>query len=285
MESRIAKMHGTTAEVNPDTIEKLRCLEKIYEIVQKKREHVRQQVTTVEVNERKLTIQLSKNNVEHVKLTEKLRDCQLNCENGIKKLGQRRNENQELLVEHSLLKMRVHQMQSMFGKQMEKFFDLEEHKFQLQLAIDERMLDIKCQLDLLNMQRKHLCDERYQLRADIGERKLKIVALRTRYELANELMGKNEDGTIISAVQLKIEMAQENETLLREGSELNAKVIMAEKDVKALESTLILLNYSNDEYKKTMGQMPDDGELKHISIFTFSSKFFLIYFFQTNRTN
>lgn len=256
-------MKGTDRSMNknPETIELLNAAEKAYNTAQSKWAQLKSQLTMTEQNERKLTTELWKGNSMCSTLQEKLTDQQMICENTLKKIQTRRQQTQDHLVEHSLLRMRLHQMQSMFGKEMEKFYDLEQHKFHLQLAIDERMVDLRCQTDLLTMKRKHLGEERSRLRADIIERMSKIDALRARYELDNELLGKNEDGTIISAVQLKIEAAQEREILLQQGSDLNEKVINAEHDIKALENTLILLNYSNDKYKRKMGMefAQDDG--------------------------
>lgn len=260
IESRIAKMRGAASEVNPDTIEKLSHLENIYDIVKSKHEQIRSQVTEVEAKHRKLGAQLSKDFAEHTNVMDRLKDRQLYCDMSVKKLQLARQEKQERLVDHSLLKMRVHHMQMTFQKQMNRVYCLEQHKFELQLAIDERMIDINCQLDLLNLKKKHLIDEEGQLRADINERRLKIGALRKRYELARELLGKNEDGSIISVVQLKIATAQEKEILFQKGGELNDKVVKAEKDIKALENTLILLNYSNEKYKKKLGHFQDDGK-------------------------
>lgn len=260
IEGRIAKMRGEAGVVNPDTVEKLSNLEKIYDIVKSKHEQIQSQLAEVEAKHRKLASQLTKNSSEHLNTMDHLKDRELYCEMSMKKLQLARQQKQERLVEHSLLKMRVHHMQMSFQKQMNRVYCLEQHKFELQLAIDERMIDITCQLDLLNLKKKHLLDEQSQLRADINERQLKIEALRKRYELARELLGKNDDGSIVSVVQLKIATAQEKEMLFEKGGELNEKVVKAEKDIKALENTLILLNYSNEKYKKRMGGHQDDGE-------------------------
>lgn len=101
--------------------------------------------------------------------------------------------------------------------------------------------------------------------ADIIERRSKIEALRARFELTNEVLGKNEDGTIISVVQLKIETAQKKECLMQRGSELNESVIAAENDIKALENTLILVNYSNDQWRRsTLPSTTQEGKFYYV---------------------
>lgn len=251
-------------DVDPDLLKKLECMEKIHKIVGEKRKCVAKQLELVESSERKLTHTLTENTIEHQRTSDELRDNQMQYDGGMNCLQQHRNELSERLVEHSLLKMRLHQMQSTFEKQMGKLFDLAMHESQLQLAIDERMIEVRSQLNVLAMQRKHLCDEKSQLVADINERRLKIDALRARFVLTNELLGKNEDGTHVSVVQLKIEMAQKKECLMERGSRLNEQVIAAENDIKALENTLIMLNYANDQWKRsTLPQSCEQDEGRH----------------------
>lgn len=260
MECRIAKMQGKIKEVDPELLQKSEQLQHLQTVTHEKREKIKKELSSAETMERRLKPMLADNQTEHTELMNKLRNCQAECEAGIRSIATNREKLHERLVEHSLLKMRVHQMADMYNKQMEKFYDLEQHKYQLQLAVDERLIDLNCQINLLTTKRKHLRDERDQLKVDINERRQKIEALKARFELTNELLGKNDDGTAVSAIQLKMETAQEKAILLERGSKLNEQVLHAEADIKALENTLILLNFSNDKYKRKMGQVTDNGK-------------------------
>lgn len=259
MECRVAKMQGQLKVLDPELIEKNETLQLLCAHTREKRNKVKLELCSAEETERRLKPLLFENQNSHAELMNKLQNRQSECEAGQRSIGINRDALHERLVEHSILKMRVHQMAEMYNKQMEKFYDLEQHKLQLQLAVDERLVDLRCQMDLLATKRKHMRAERDQLKADINERRLKIDALKARFELTNELLGKNEDGTAISAIQLKMETAQEKALLLEQGSKLNEKVLNAEADIKALENTLILLNFSNDKYKRKMGQVHDNG--------------------------
>lgn len=262
---RIKNLSGKSSEIDPDLVKRLECMEKIHSIVSEKRDCMRKQFSFTENAERKLTNKLAESIAEHQYFGDILKENQMKCESGANCIQQRRNELRERLVEHSLLKMRLHQMQSIFERQMGKFYDLAVHKSQLQLVIDERMVDLRSQMSILTMKRKHLCEEKSLLMADISERRTKIDALRARFELTNEVLGKNEDGTIISVVQLKIETAQKKECLMQRGSELNENVIAAENDIKALENTLILVNYSNDQWRRnTLTDSTQEGKLRCI---------------------
>lgn len=259
MECRIAKMEGKVKDVDPQLVEKCENLQQLHSTTTEKREKIKKELASAEDMERRLKALLSNNQAEHIEMMNKLQNCQSECEAGLRLITTNREKLHERLVGHSLLKMRVHQIADLCNKQTEKFYDLEQHKIQLQLAVDERLVDLKCQMKLLATKRKHLCAERDQLIADINERRKKIEALKARFELTHELLGKNEDGTAVSAIQLKMETAQEKAALLERGSKLNEQVLKAEADIKALENTLIMLNFSNDKYKQKMGQATDNG--------------------------
>uniref|UniRef100_A0A182QA91 Coiled-coil domain-containing protein 39 n=1 Tax=Anopheles farauti TaxID=69004 RepID=A0A182QA91_9DIPT len=193
------------------------------------------------------------------RMTGKWKEKTLIVEGGEKKVRQCTAENQERLVEKSLLKMRIKQMERQLENQNDKMYTLERHRMELEAAICKRMVDITAQRDMLVLKRKYLSEERAQLRADITERSLKIEQLKNRYELSLDLLGKNEDGSIVTATQIKIQTAQEKYMLLREGSELNVKILKAEEDLKALENTLKVMNYANDKYKRGFQKVEDEN--------------------------
>lgn len=101
--------------------------------------------------------------------------------------------------------MKILQMEKQLTKQNDKTYTLEKHKL-LEAAIFDRLIDIRAQQDLLIIKRKCLLDERSQMKADINDRALKISHLVKRYESTTDLLGKNEDGTLITSVQIKIEV-------------------------------------------------------------------------------
>uniref|UniRef100_A0A182VVU4 Coiled-coil domain-containing protein 39 n=1 Tax=Anopheles minimus TaxID=112268 RepID=A0A182VVU4_9DIPT len=193
------------------------------------------------------------------RMTGKWKEKTLLVEGGEKKVRQCKADNQERLVEKSLLKMRIKQMERQLDSQSDKMYTLERHRMELEAAIGKRMVDINAQKDMLVLKRKYLAEERAQLRADISERSLKIEQLKNRYELSLDLLGKNEDGSIVTATQIKIQTAQEKYMLLREGSELNVKILKAEEDLKALENSLKVMNYANDKYKRGFQKVEDEN--------------------------
>lgn len=153
-------------------------------------------------------------------------------------------------MEQNLLKIRIAQMEKEIAKQTDKAYSLEKHKVELEAAMTDRLINVNSQMNVLKMKRKCLIEERAQMKADLGERLLKIEQLKKRYELSMDLLGKNDDGTTVTAVQIKIEMAQEKYLLLNKGNKMNEKILKAEDELRRLENTVKLMNFSNDQYKK-----------------------------------
>lgn len=195
-------------------------------------------------------------------LENKLKEQQLCCDGGKTKLAQYTLHYQELLVEHSMAKMRTEQIQQMLRQQKHKSYNMQKHMADIELEVNERLLEIDVQKRQLLMQRKLLLEEIGQLHVDIGERSLRIEALICRFQNAVENLGKNEDGTVITATQIKIETAQEKQLLLVTGNELNEKVVLAEKDIKSVEKMLVVLNGANGLYKKTMNFLDGESEFE-----------------------
>ncbi|XP_011183957.2 coiled-coil domain-containing protein 39 [Zeugodacus cucurbitae] len=203
-------------------------------------------------------------NADHKRLEAMLfniKEAQMYCEGGIKRLSVEKNKNQQKIVELSLLKMRSKEFEIEIIACENNTYHLGKHRLQLNRTMKDRLVEIKSQMDLLNLKRKHLNEERSTLLADIGERSKHIDVVRARLELTSKLMGMNEDGTLVTATQLKVVAAQEKQMLLDEGNELNDKVIKAEEEIKAMENTLMLLNHSNDSYRKNLNKKVDEDQV------------------------
>ncbi|CAD6991771.1 unnamed protein product [Ceratitis capitata] len=230
-------------------------------ILQKRLQTTEAQNKKLDYNMRNLT---DAYNVDLKRLQEMLfniKEAQMYCEGGVKRLSIERKKNQQKIVELSLLKMRSTEFENEIIACENNTYHLGKHRLQLNRTMKDRLVEIKSQMDLLNLKRKHLNEERSTLLADIGDRKKHIDVVRARLELTSKLMGVNEDGTLVTATQLKVEAAQEKQMLLDEGNSLNDRVIKAEEEIKAMENTLMLLNHSNDSYRKNLNKKVDEDQV------------------------
>lgn len=262
---------AATSATDPELQKKLLHIEKMHAEKEDKLVTMKGESEKLENDMRRLTVVYGDAIVELQKLDDKIQAKQMECEGGQKALKSLTLQHQERLVEQSVVKMRVRQMEDMVQRQMDKVCDLAKHKAELDMAMNERILELKMQKDILLMKRKHLMAELSQLKADVGERKTKIDTIIARYENAVELLGRNDDGTLVSAVQMKVKNAQEKQMLLQEGNSLNEKVVTAERDIKAIENTLVLVNHSNEKYKRTLDNVGDNCKKMILKLFHYSS--------------
>lgn len=250
----------STTATDPEVERKLIELEKLYVKKESRLETMKAESEKLDNDMRRLTVVYGDAISELQKLDDKIQAKQMECEGGEKSLKSLTLNHHERLVEHSVIKMRVRQMEDMVQKQIDKVCDLAKHKAELDMAMNERIVELQMQKELLLTKRKQLMVELNQLKADVGERKIKIDAIIARYEHSVELLGRNEDGTLVSAVQVKVKNAQEKQMLMQEGNDLNEKVVKAERDIKMIENTLVLVNHSNEKYKKTMDNVTDNSK-------------------------
>lgn len=191
--------------------------------------------------------------------TERLKERKITVEGGEKQQKGLHQQNQEKLVEQNLLKIKISQMEKQIARQTDKAYSLEKHKIELEMAMTDRLIDIKSQISLLTMKKKCLQEERSQMKADIGDRLLRTEQLRIRYALSMDLLGKNEDGTTTTAVQIKIQMAQEKYLLLNQGDALNKQIVKAENEAKCMQNMLELMTFSNDQYRRVFETMTESS--------------------------
>lgn len=262
MERRIVHLQGNVIdpEVEQRNQEYLSELEEHFNKLQKSVHATQSQNKKLDDDMRKLTITYNNDMTRLDQVNYKIKEAQVYCEGSNKRIKEETKRNQEFIVELSILKMKANEFENEINQCEEGTYNLLKHRMHLNRTIKDRMIEIKSQTDLLNLKRKHLLEELNTLRADIGERRKHIEAVKARFELTSKLLGFNEDGTLITGTQLRVETAQEKQMLLDEGNELNEKVLKAEKEIEALQNTLALLNNCNDAYRKKVQKQQEGGK-------------------------
>lgn len=188
-----------------------------------------------------------------------IKEAEVYYHGSVKRVKEEKQCNQELIVELSFLKLRVIDFNNYLDKCTEGTYNLIKHRAVLRRTIKDRLVEVKSQMELLCLKKKHLQEEISTLKADIGERNKHLQAVKARFDLTSKLLGVNPDGSLITATQLRVETAQEKQLLLDEGSDLNEMVLKTEKEVKAMENTLAILTRCNDQYRKEVMSLEGSG--------------------------
>ncbi|XP_055849168.1 coiled-coil domain-containing protein 39 [Episyrphus balteatus] len=262
LERRIAKIKGTVVDPQEERqkLMELSKLETYFNEASKTLQALQSQSTKLESDMRNLTICFNNDMKEIEAMNFRIKEAQLYCEGGIKKISVTTRSNQEKIVELSILKMRVNEIENQITQCQDRAYNLDRHRLQMSKNIKERMVEANAQYDLMYLKRKHLLEELSTLKCDIGDRMIKIEATKARYELTSKLLGTNDDGSLVTATQMKIENAQEKQMLLEQGNALNANVLKAEQEIKAMEHTLALMNGSNEMYRRNFEELDEDAE-------------------------
>ncbi|XP_017119961.1 coiled-coil domain-containing protein 39 [Drosophila elegans] len=261
-ERRYAECKGLNEdpEVEAAKVARLAVLEQEYEKLQRLIATTEAQNKKLNYNMNNLVVQYNNDEKELNMVKFKIKEAQVYCEGTVKRLRQNRYENSELIVDLNMVKMRCSDLEAGIGGCEQGTYDLEQHRLAFQRAIKDRTVELRSQEEVLLLKKKHLNEELSTLRADLGERKKQIEAMKARFELTAELLGKNEDGSIMTSTQLKVASAQERQMLADEGDALNKKVLTAEKELVALENTLRQFDKSNDNYRKTFRSADENSK-------------------------
>lgn len=260
-ERRYAELKGLAddPEVEANNLQRLADLEQEYEKLHRLINTTEAQNKKLNYNMNNLVVQYNADEKELDMVRFKIKEAQVYCEGTVKRLRQNRYENSELIVDLNMVKMRCNDLEVGIGGCEQGTYDLEQHRLAFRRAIKDRTVELRSQEDVLLLKKKHLNEELSTLRADIGERKKQIEVTKARFELTAKLLGKNEDGSIMTSTQLKVMSAQERQILADEGDALNKKVLTAEKEVVALENTLRQFDVSNSNYRKTFTSVDDNS--------------------------
>ncbi|XP_038672262.1 coiled-coil domain-containing protein 39 [Scyliorhinus canicula] len=261
LERRLAKLEGNmTSNENELLGEKAAELSKNLEEKKSKLNLLNVQLKKLQNDAQHLRRQLDKCKEEKTDLTSKVEDIHLHIETGEKELKKNKLIEQDLMIEDNLLKLEVKRLRDMLHEKADDVLSLEKRKLQLEAAMKERTEEIKIHMDVVQMQIKHTEQEQQGISAELHERLSKIDKMKKRYELLMVTMRPPEGEEERSQAYYVIKAAQEREELQNHGDELDAKISKGEKELRALENTLQLLNNQNATYQKSFNRVTETSE-------------------------
>ena len=160
------------------------------------------------------------------------------------------------MVEENILRLELRRLRGFLNARSDEVYSLEARQVQLQLALEERQKEIDIHKDLLRVDIKNTEEERYSAKNELRERINKVEKIKRKYEILVTRFAPEEGAEEHSQAYYVIKAAQKREELQREGDTLDVAIRKAEKEIRALENTLILMNGRNTKYRNSLRQ-PD----------------------------
>ncbi|XP_041355046.1 coiled-coil domain-containing protein 39-like [Gigantopelta aegis] len=261
LERRINRMHGERSNEEKIHLE-TRIEELTNELDDKNLTYtlLNVQLKRLQDDIRRVTRDLEISTSEKDDLTSKIEELNLFNDNSERKLRQMILTKQDKMVDENILKLELKRLRDLLNDKSDRVLSLENRKLQLETAMKERQQEITIHKDMLKSQVRVAEDERQQISAELHERISKIEKLRQRYEILMVSMAPPEGEEEKSQAYYVIKAAQEKEELQREGDELDAQIRKAEKEIRALENTLKLMNGRNELYRKSFNKITETSD-------------------------
>ncbi|MBN3290049.1 CCD39 protein, partial [Polypterus senegalus] len=204
--------------------------------------------------------ELEKTGSEKNDLDTKNQELNLFIEISGKELKKIKQNKQDSMVDINIVKLQIKRLRDLLYSKADHVLSLEKRKLKLQNAMKERAEDIKVHQEMLQTQLRLVDQERQGLSSELHDRLSKIDKLRKRYEIIMVSMAPPEGEEDKSQAFYVIKAAQEKEELQREGDELDGKIRKAEKEIRALENTLHVINSRNSTYRKSFNKVTETSE-------------------------
>ncbi|XP_048746440.2 coiled-coil domain-containing protein 39-like isoform X1 [Ostrea edulis] len=209
---------------------------------------------------RRVKRDLEKSGAEKTDLTSKIEELNLYNDSSEKELRKIIRNKQDMMVDENILKLEIKRLRGMLNFKADEVFDLEKRRLQLETAMCERRQEIGIHKEMLDAQYRAAASERQEISAELHERISKIEKLKSRYEILMVSMAPPEGEEERSQAYYVIKAAQEKEELQRQGDDLDAKIRKAEKEIRALENTLKLMNNRNETYRKSFNKVTESSD-------------------------
>jgi UDP-glucose:O-linked fucose beta-1,3-glucosyltransferase len=261
LERRLNRLRGEKSN------DELLALEKRIAVLKKSKEEriiqrdtLQNQYKRVEEEKRKTSREIEDLNKQRAAIDTKLAELTLWIDTAQKLLDKSIGQKQDIMVNENLKKLELNKLRDLLDKRADDVLALNKERIKLESGMKERFAEIELHQELLRTQLRAWTDELQTVSYELKERAAKVEKLHKRYEIAMISMAPPEGAAPEESSQAYyvIKAAQEKEELQREGDELDAKIKKAEKELRAAETTLVVINSNNQSYKHTYGKA--DGQ-------------------------
>ncbi|KAK6195619.1 hypothetical protein SNE40_001008 [Patella caerulea] len=261
LERRMNRMQGEKSNEEKLHLEaKIVSLTKELENKQATHTLLTNQLKRLQDDVRRVTYDLQKTGAEKNDLTSKIEELELYNDSSERELRKIISTKQSMMVDENVMKLEMKRLRDALNEKSDTVYNLEKRQLQLDTAMKERKEEINIHRDMLVSQYRVANDERQQISAELHERISKIDKLRKRYEILMVSMAPPEGEEDKSQAYYVIKAAQEKEELQRTGDDLDARIRKAEKEIRALENTLRLMNGRNEQYRKSFNKITETSD-------------------------
>lgn len=153
------------------------------------------------------------------------------------------------MVEENILRLELRRLNSYVHARTDEVLTLESRKLHLNLGLEERSKEIEIHKEILRLQMRCAEEERSSATSELRDRIDKLGKLKLRYDMIMSQFSSDDGATDHSQAYFVIQAGQKREELQREGDELDANIKRAEREIKALENTLKLMNSRNEHFR------------------------------------
>ncbi|CAF1269971.1 unnamed protein product [Adineta steineri] len=167
------------------------------------------------------------------------------------------DEKEDYLVETNVLNVELKRLKNLLHNSSEINFNLKQHKIEIQKAIKERRMEVQANSQLFRLRLNDERTKKATISTELAMRITKITKLKYRYESFAITLNtdKSDEDNILEQAQYVIKSAQMKEDLLKQGDQLQALVIKAENELRALENTVQILKWNNMDVKRAFDKL------------------------------
>lgn len=197
-------------------------------------------------------------------LAEGLNELNLECAAAEKCLAKAMADKEENMVQTDMIRLEVKRLQDILSSRTDEVFSLENRRQQLHISMEERKSEIAAHREAQRAAYRIAEEERHRVQLELTERRQVVDRLHTKYEVLHKgfalpegLADAGRGGG--SQAYFVIAAAQRREELQRKGDALDAAISKAEREMRALSSTLQHLHARNVDLRLSFAKVDPTG--------------------------